>query len=223
MSNEKEEFDHNAGWKSDAVAEQYDKQRFSSLAGRIYNEREKKAISDLLSVAQENNQINTVLDVPCGTGRISEFLLQKGYGVSCGDISNEMITVATKRLAAYQPGVNDFSILDIYNIAKDPDSYDCVTCIRLFQHLMSDERARALRELARVSKRYVIVNVMYNSFYYGILRGLRLALGRYAPRYTANKQELERELKFASLRMVKSIFTQPGYNGNLVLLLEKEQ
>ncbi len=221
MSRDNEQFNHNEGWKSESVAKEYDARRFSSLAGRVYNEREQQAISELLDLASAQQQVKSVLDLPCGTGRISELLVKRGHEVTCADISNEMLDVARERLSAYSPGASDYAIMDIYNIDRPDNSFDCVTCIRLFQHLTSDERARALTELGRVSRRYVIVNVMYTSFYYGILRALRKALNRYAPRYTSSKGEIQRETAAASLRVVKSIFPQPGYQGNLVLLLEK--
>lgn len=218
---ENEQFDLNAGWQSEAVAASYDDQRFSSLTGRIYSEREKAAIAKLLVIAHKNFPIHSVLDIPCGTGRISELLLQKGFTVSCGDVSSEMINVAKAKLDSYRPGIADFSNMDIYNIDRDSDLYDCVTCIRLFQHLTSEDRSKALRELARVSKKYVIVNVMYISLYYGFLRRVRQLLGRYAPSCTSSKEEIKKELEYSSLRLVESIFTQRGFNGNLVLLLEK--
>ena len=222
MTDDREQFNHNEGWKSESVAREYDAKRFSSLAGRLYNKREQQAISELLDLASRQEKIETILDLPCGTGRISELLVRRGHDVTCADISQEMLDVARERLASYTPGPSEYAIMDIYNIDRPDNSFDCVTCIRLFQHLTSDERARALRELGRVSRRYVIVNVMYTSFYYGILRGIRKVLGRYAPRYTSSRKEIQRETAAASLRVVRSIFPQPGYQGNLVLLLEKE-
>jgi 2-polyprenyl-3-methyl-5-hydroxy-6-metoxy-1,4-benzoquinol methylase len=165
--------------------------------------------------------ITKVLDIPSGTGRISRWLLEQGFQVECGDISREMLDVAQQRVNGL-PGVLGFDLLDVYNIARNEAAYDCVTCIRLFQHLKSEERAAALKELGRITRRFVIVNVMYTSSYYGAIRKMRKLLGGYAPRYTTSDQELKRETEAASLRIVQQRFSQPGYNGNLLLLLEKE-
>jgi ubiquinone/menaquinone biosynthesis C-methylase UbiE len=221
MSKENPEWNHNVGWQSQKVATRYDRERFIKLGGRVFDALEKRAISKLLDVIAQRQPVRRVLDVACGTGRISELLVQRGYQVTCGDISNEMLAVAQERLNRLGAHQAEFVTIDVYQTGYEDSSYDCVTCIRLFQHLTTEQRTNALAELGRVSKRYVIVNVMYTSLYYGFVRRLRLALGRYAPRYTASKQQIENELKHAGLRIVKSIFTQPGFNGNLVLLLEK--
>jgi ubiquinone/menaquinone biosynthesis C-methylase UbiE len=213
--------DHTRGWQSTKVAEAYDARRFRSLGGRLYDRQEKKAIDRLLTLAEREAPFREVLEMACGTGRISELLAGRGYQLTCGDVSREMQEVAERRLAS-AANVR-FKILDIYAIAEPDASFDCVCAFRLFQHLTSDERARALRELARVSRRFVVVNVMYTSPYYSFIRRVRQALGRYTTRYTSSKAEIEAELRFAGLKLVRSIFTQPGFNGNLVLLAERDR
>jgi ubiquinone/menaquinone biosynthesis C-methylase UbiE len=215
-------FDHNTNWKSKTVAENYDEQRFTSFGGRLYDRMEKSAIARCLDIAQQRSPIETVLDVACGTGRISEFIAKRNYQLTCGDISEEMLEVAKKRLMLAGYGNVKLLNLDIYKINQENQRFDCVCAFRLFQHLTSDQRARALRELARVSRQFVLINVMYTSMYYGTVRKLRRAVGRYATRYTSSQAEIERELSYAGLRLIESILTQPGFNGDRVLLLEKK-
>jgi len=213
-------FNHNAAWRSKSVAEAYDGQRFTSLGGRLYDGMEKRAITKLLDLAEGLSPLREVLDLACGTGRISEFLGRRGYQLTCGDISPDMLAVARNRLAFLGDRVS-FREVDIYATGLPDRAYDCVTAFRLFQHLVSDERARALREMARLSRRFVLVNVMYSSAYYDLVRRLRCTLGRYTTRYTSTTDEIRSELGFARLRIVRTIFAQPGFNGNYVLLLEK--
>jgi ubiquinone/menaquinone biosynthesis C-methylase UbiE len=214
-------FDHNTGWKSRSVAEAYDGQRFASLGGKLYDRMEKRAIAECLAVAERMSPIAAVLDLACGTGRISELLAKRGYRLTCGDISDEMLRVAQERLTSAGFGDVKFMKADIYKIEQPTTSFDCVTAFRLFQHLTSEQRARALHEMARVSRRFVLVNVMHTSMYYGAVRRLRQALGRYTTRYTSTQAETNQEIGRAGLRIVKSIFTQPAFNGDRVLLLEK--
>jgi ubiquinone/menaquinone biosynthesis C-methylase UbiE len=215
------QFDHNTGWKSRAVAEEYDGRRFTSLGGTLYDRMEKRAIAECLDVAGKISPIEVVLDLACGTGRISELLAKRGYRLTCGDISDEMLRVAQRRLTSAGFEEVKFLKADIYKIEQPTTSFDCVTAFRLFQHLTSEQRARALREMARISRRFVLVNVMHTSTYYGAVRKLRQALGRYTTRYTSTQAETDQEVGHAGLRIVKSLFTQPGFNGNRVLLLEK--
>lgn len=215
-------FNHNTGWKSKSVAEQYDGRRFTSLGGRLYDRTEKHAIALCLDYAERVSSIKAMLDLACGTGRISEFLATRGYQLTCGDISDEMLSVAKARLSSAGASDVTFLKLDIYKTDQPPAHFDCVSAFRLFQHLTSEQRGQALREMARISRRFVLVNVMHTSAYYETVRKLRRAIGRYTTRYTSSQDETDRELSHAGLILVKSVFTQPGFNGNRVLLLEKK-
>jgi len=215
-------FDHNTGWKSRSVAEHYDGRRFTSLGGRLFDKAEKHAIATCLDVAEKISPIDEMLDLACGTGRISEFLAFRGYQLTCGDISDEMLRVAKARLESAGTGNTTFLNVDIYKVELPSARFDCVSAFRLFQHLTSEQRGHALREMARISRRFVLVNVMHSSTYYDAVRKIRRVLGRYATRYTSTQDEVDRELGYAGLKLLKSIFPQPGFNGNRVLLLEKD-
>lgn len=214
-------FDHNTGWKSKSVAENYDERRFSSIGGRFYDRREKRAIAACLGIAGSIAPVTSILDLACGTGRISALLSSGTYQLTCADISGEMLAVARERLMSAGASDVTFLELDIYETGLPAGQFDCVCAFRLFQHLTSEQRARALHEMARISRRFVLVNVMHTSAYYGALRALRRALGRYTTRYTSTSRETGRELDYSGLRIVKSILTQPGFNGDRVLLCEK--
>ncbi len=208
-------------WQAERVATGYDKRRFTSLGGRLHNFLERDTFAKLLGHADREQKIRTVLDIACGTGRISEVLLESGYNVTCGDISESMMDVARARLNRFSTDRLAFTKLDAFDIDFEDGSFDCCVCARFFQHLTGEQRARALRELARVSRRWVVANFMYTSTYYGFVRRVRKALRRYAPRQTASREQIDTELAQAGLRIVRRRFTQPGYNGNLVLVLEK--
>lgn len=213
-------FNHNTDWQSRSVAEHYDARRFTSVGGRVYDSMEKSAIAKCLRVAQSRSPVKSVMDLACGTGRISAYLAKNGYKLTCGDISDEMLAVAKQKL--HSAGFDaSFLKVDIYATNQAAASFDCVTAFRLFQHLTSEERSRALREMARVSRRFVLVNVMFTSPYYEAIRSLRRVLGRYTTRYTSTQRQIDAEMQYAGLRVIKSCFTQPGFNGDRVLLLEK--
>jgi ubiquinone/menaquinone biosynthesis C-methylase UbiE len=213
-------WDHNTAWQDHAVARTYDHRRFSSWSGRLFNNLEQRALSRMLDLAEKAQPVTKVLDAACGTGRISSLLCARGYDLTSTDISDDMLAVARERLKAAAEQVV-LKKADIYNLPFPADHFDCVTCIRLFQHLTPDERASALSELGRVTKRHVIVNVTYHSPYFGALRRLRQWVGRYAPRYTCSEAELRAATQAAGLTAVKRIFPQPLYNANLIVLFEK--
>ena len=74
-------------YKEVAVAERYDRIRFNSISGKAFNAIEKSAIKSAFRDIKRGTQ---VLDVPCGTGRLAEALLDSGLRVEGADISAAM-------------------------------------------------------------------------------------------------------------------------------------
>jgi SAM-dependent methyltransferase len=98
-----------------------------------------------------------VLDLPCGTGRITTFLLDRGWRVEACDYSDHMIAQA-REAAAGREGVS-FSRQDVMSTTFPDASFDAVVSNRLFHHFTeADTRRRALRELARVARGPVVVS-----------------------------------------------------------------
>lgn len=216
-----EEFDHSEAWKYEHVGETYDKKRFSSWPGRRFHTSEVRAIRHLLSLAEKQGPITSVLDLPCGTGRISKILGARGHDLTCSDISVPMLKAARLRLDADNLSPH-YAAGNIYNLPFADKAFDCVTCIRLFQHLTSEESIRALIELSRVSSRYVLANFMYAGGYYAVIRKLRQATNRYAPRYTITSEFMTQVKRQTPLTIVQTRMPQRLYSGNLVVLFENE-
>ena len=111
-----------------------------------------------------------VLDLPCGTGRMTRTLVERGYDVTSADASPAMLTRAKDLYAAYRaergaaaPHV-DFSVRDVLATGFANDEFDGISCIRLFHHFSeADTRRRALAELRRICRGPIIVTFL-NSF-----------------------------------------------------------
>lgn len=205
-------------YKARDVARAYDGQRFSSLVGRTFDALEKRALRRTLAPIRAELPRASVLDLPCGTGRITELLLDMGFSVTGGDVSPAMIDVARERCARFGDVVS-FRCLDLEKLDLPEASFDLVTCIRLFHHLDSPERARALRAIARVARRYVIVNVSFSSGYYRLRRGLKRLLRQGISRTSSSRDEIEREVREAGLRVLSRRFVAPLLSEDLVLVL----
>src|SRR5208282_6689677 len=82
-----------------AVARAYDRERFTGVVGRTFDALEKRTIRKLVRAAQRTIPAPTVLDCPCGTGRITRCLLDEGLQVVGGDISAAMLEVAQEKCA----------------------------------------------------------------------------------------------------------------------------
>lgn len=202
------------------VAQNYDRERFSSWAGRFFDDLEKKAIKKALQWARCHSNIANVLDIPCGTGRITELLLEQDLLVLGGDISDDMIAVARHKLARFQKRIA-FRQLDLERLDLPTASYDLVSCIRLFHHLQTEQRSAYLQEMARVSRKFVLINVSYSSAYYRFRRWVKRTLNQGVSLTSSTDTEIQRETSAAGLKIVASYFVLPFVTEDMILLLEK--
>lgn len=214
------DFDHNTSWQYEEVGELYDARRFRSRTGRRFHDAEIRAIRALFDRAEEIGTIKTAIDLPCGTGRISQIPAERGYDLVCADISLPMLKASRKKISGMDRQASYYAGADIYSLPFRDDAFDCVSCIRLFQHLNTEQSLRALRELSRISSRFVIANFMYASGYYKAMRTLRQKTGHYAPRYTITKSFLETVEAQSDLRVRAKKLPQPLHSGNMVVLFE---
>jgi SAM-dependent methyltransferase len=129
--------------------------------------RELACIVECLSAIPAGSK---VLDLPCGTGRMTRTLVERGYDVTCADASPAMLARAKDQYAAYRvergtavPNV-DFSVRDVLATGFANDEFDGISCIRLFHHFSeADTRRRALAELRRICHGPIVVTFL-NSF-----------------------------------------------------------
>ena len=203
-----------------SVAERYDRERFSSFVGSTFDRLEKRTLAGLLRRATNSIGEPLVLDAPCGTGRITEFLLGHGFNVTGADISVEMIQVAREKCARFGSRAS-WQRLDLEHIDLADGSVDLVTCIRLFHHLDTAARGRILRELGRVSRRFVIVNMCFSSPVYRLRRRLKRRLGLGHSATSTTRDELTREVAEAGLRIEAERFVLPFVSEDLLVLLSK--
>ena len=134
-------------YKNSAVAESYDRQRFASVAGRLFNALEqrliRKAFKDLPRGA-------TIGDVPCGTGRLAEALLKQGFAVLGIDISPQMLRVAASRLRSFGSRFQ-MRNYDARQLAGSSLQLDAALCARVLMHFPLEEQIEFLRNVASVT------------------------------------------------------------------------
>lgn len=147
-------------YQNKRVAQQYDLVRFGSPLGKFVDRLEKTALRKALKRA---GRASVVLDIPCGTGRITEFLLTQGYEVTGADISDEMLEVAQRRLGSY-PGFRGLVHQDAEHLDFQDKSFDFVVSSRFFGHLPSSTRIQVLKEMGRVAQEGVIVAYFITDF-----------------------------------------------------------
>jgi len=129
--------------------------RFEHGSRRRIDRREQRAVRRIFGRLPD---CHSVLDVPCGAGRFLPTLAQFCPEVVGADVSAEVLGFARRR--AESAGV-PVQVLcgDASRLPLPDNAVDAVFCNRLLHHLVKpEERARILRELHRVTRRYLVVS-----------------------------------------------------------------
>lgn len=109
-------------YRQSSVADTYDLKRFGGASGARVNQRELALVHDLLPARGK------VLDLGCGTGRVSRSLVASGREVIMIDASEAMLGRATG--AAEAPAV----LGDAFSLPFAAESFDAVVALRVVFH-----------------------------------------------------------------------------------------
>ncbi len=116
-------------------------------------------------------EVTTILEAGCGAGYSAERilpLLPAGATYEGSDIGEDLITIAREKVPAVS-----FTVESIYDLQRPDNSYDCTLALETLEHL--EDPLAALRELKRVSRKYVILSVPREPLW----RVLNMARGTY--------------------------------------------
>lgn len=194
-------------------AQKYAEKRYATPDQRHVHQKESQAVLKLL----KELRFRDVLDVPCGYGRFTRLFLDLGAQVVCADLSREMLEVARKRLFPFKPA--PLVVADIRALPFDQGSFDLVFCMRLLQHMeKSEDRMAALAEMARVTRRWVLVSFYRTNPWHRLVRGLRGMESRIT---MIPEDTFREEARAARLRVVRLIKPLGFYHAQTLALLGK--
>lgn len=132
------------------VAEEYEQKRLGSNFGRYKHFAELNSLSKLLP--KKDWQI---LEVGCGTGRITKEFVKRGYKVFPIDSSAAMLAQYRQK-----PGLSKPQLANATHLPFPDKSFHTAISIRVIWHLLSsNERENMLAEMARVSSSFVILDI----------------------------------------------------------------
>lgn len=185
-------------WRDERVAEEYDARRFATLLQRWKQRRDEALLLELLRAA---SGVRSVLDLPCGTGRMLPPLVRAGYRVAGGDLSGAMLR------AGVRAGRNGKDLLGLVQADGErlpfrTGSFDAVVALRFLFHMGERERLSCLAEMRRTSSRAVIGQVRYRWTGKHFGRWVRSLVGL-CPRYrpSSDRRAIARELAEAGLEL----------------------
>lgn len=130
----------------------YERLRYTSVMGRYRLMQERRAITWAVNRIERGA---TVLDCPCGTGRIWWQLERQGLRVTAGDSSPGMIKHAQER-SAQRGGAVSVVEVDALSLPFADSGFDWVFSFALSKHLDRPAQYKLLAEFGRVARVGVI-------------------------------------------------------------------
>jgi len=204
-------------YQNKIFAEGYEKTRFEGIYGRFRNWNTKRVISKLIRLTETRG---VALDIPCGTGRLSHLILRSGYKWIGGDISLEMMTESRKRMDGFEDSFWNIR-LDAEAMAFKDNSIDCVLSIRFIYHIPVEIRYRMLREMKRVTKKWLIIDYNYPNRFKKMARRIGSLFGEGPTKKRISLQEISKELRENGFRIHKAVPASRFFSDNVLLLCHK--
>lgn len=206
-------------YKNTKVAESYDRERFASLAGRVFNNLEKRLVRKAFASVRKGA---VIADIPCGTGRLSEVLLEQGFTVAGMDISSDMLGVAKAKLARFgsrfRPEVRDATTL-----AGSGVRFDAALCARVLMHFPLDEQIVFLKNVAAVTAGPVVFTQGVYSPYHRVRRWLKRLLRNQKPAaFSISGKDLCRLIDAAGLVEKRRFRVLPLVSESVVIVTENK-
>lgn len=137
-------------------ASNYRKHTSGNPAQRLLINRFNRQIADRIAAMAPDS----FLDAGCGEGFVAKMLRERMPGLALSGFDFD--PAAVKLAQAANPGA-EFTTASIFEIPYPDDSFDVVGCFEVLEH--QTDPLPALRELARVAKRAVIVSVPHEPFF----------------------------------------------------------
>lgn len=205
-------------------AKAYFEKHQSGLWRKISNWRDQQICRQALKIA---GNPNSILDMPCGTGRFWPLLAEKkNRAIIAADYSQEMIDIGmayrsyeiTQKIQTLQTSAFDLTMND--------NSVDCVFCIRLLHHIgTSEDRMKILDELHRVTRQSVIISLWVDGNYKA-WRRKKLERKRtnqsYQNRFVLPVEMVEKEFENSGFIIKKHIDFIPKYAMWRTYVLSKD-
>jgi ubiquinone/menaquinone biosynthesis C-methylase UbiE len=136
MSFEKEYYEDPSFWSGAMIEDEANKIRINSTINLIPND------------------VTSILDVGCGNGKFLKEIsnMNKNIKLIGVDRSEEALGhVNAEKVVA-----------EINDLPFKSETIDCVSCLEVLEHIHDPYYNNALKELARVSKKYVLIGVPFN-------------------------------------------------------------
>ena len=100
------------------------------------------------------SDVTSLADIGCGNGIFVNYLKVNKSNLDILAVDRSIAALKFVQTNKIHGDINDIPLNDM--------SYDCISCLEVIEHLPVAVYKGALKELARISKKYLIISVPYN-------------------------------------------------------------
>ena len=185
-------------------------------------------IYELIKIFKKCN-IQTVLDLACGSGRYLIHLLENGFNMYGLDIAQEAIKIANNLLEEKDLNA-ELAIGSMFeSLPYNNNFFDAVICISSLNHGTIEEIREGIKEIERILKPGGLISITVRK---KVSKKKRLPFKQIAPRtyiplegdekgiahYLFNKKILRKELKHFQICFLKTIYGPKSWEAYYYML-----
>lgn len=202
--------------------EEYERKRYRGIDQRFVHGRERRLLQKFLYKIGEASL--PVLDIPCGYGRFSNILLDKGCSLVSSDLSFHMVKRSREKGEKSHSRFLSGVVADAkQGLPFKKGAFSLLLSMRFFHHLHEkEEREFILKEFSRATSSWVILSYYQRNLLHILQRKLRRKIKRSRTRIKMiPHKEFYNEIEGAGLRIVKISPLLRGIHAHHIALLKK--
>jgi len=199
---------------------EYERRRYKGLDQRFVDWKERRLLRKILQDIKGPHL--RALDIPCGYGRFSRLLHERGFSIINSDLSFHMVN-RVKEKSNFSDG-----FLGVVADAKKglpfrPNTFELLLSMRFFHHVhKKKDREYILREFFRVSSAGVILSYYRTNFIHLLQRKLRRKMKKSRTRINMiPHREFKREIESEGFHLVKIYSIFRGLHSQHIAFLKK--
>jgi SAM-dependent methyltransferase len=200
----------------------YEKKRYRGLDQRLVHSREQKILKKIFDGIGETSGL--ALDLPCGYGRFSDFLLERGFGLINCDISHAMVERANERAVKLIRGEAGGAVADAtLGLPFKEAIFSLVFSMRFFHHIHnSQDRRKILDEYCRVTSGWAVLSYYQSNALHKVQRKFRRKIKKTPTRIKMiTRQEFQSEAEESGFEVVSIFPLFRGIHSQHIALLKK--
>lgn len=221
--------DEKANWnpqqhyKTADVARRYDEERFSGLRGKLYIVLEKRALKKAFADVPHGS---TIVDLPTGTGRIAEILLEEGYNVVGMDVSPAMLDVAKDRLTRFGDRFST-QVVDAFALessSQEPEGkFDAALCARVLMHFPVEVQSDFLNGVKKLTDGPILFTQSYVTPYQRMRQFAKKLLGvRSQVMHPLTPADMGKVVSGAGLKLQRKHWVAAAVSEAVIFVCRKE-